>query len=67
MKVPRRNFLHLAAGATALEKLDVAAAPSPRYGPNMCYDSKRGTLVLYGGGSSTRVFSTDTWEHSEGP
>ena len=41
--------------------------PSPRSGHSMCYDSKRGTLVLYGGGSGTRVFSTDTWEHSEGP
>ena len=41
--------------------------PSPRYGPNMCYDGKRGTLVLYGGVSGTGVFLTDTWEHSEGP
>ena len=41
--------------------------PSPRYGPIMCYDSKRGTLVLYGGVSGTGVFLTDTWEHSEGP
>lgn len=43
-------------------------APSPRYGANMCYDSKRGTLVLYGGASSAgAVFFTETWEHSEGP
>jgi hypothetical protein len=43
--------------------------PSPRWGANMCYDSKRGTLVLYGGGTATSsaVFSTETWEHSEGP
>jgi hypothetical protein len=42
--------------------------PSPRSGHNMCYDSKRSTLVLFGGaiGSSTTV-GADTWEHSEGP
>jgi len=44
--------------------------PSPRYGHSMCYDSKRGRLVLFGGGADTPsgpVDFMDTWEHSEGP
>ena len=41
--------------------------PSPRYGANMCYDSKRGTLVLFGGAITTSTGVADTWEHSEGP
>jgi hypothetical protein len=43
--------------------------PSPRFAHTMCYDSKRGTLVLFGGFISLQSESTvaDTWEHSEGP
>src|SRR5262245_54042956 len=41
--------------------------PSARSGHNMCYDSKRGTLVLFGGAISASTGAADTWEHSEGP
>jgi len=43
--------------------------PSPRFAHAMCYDSKRGTLVLFGGFISLQPEATvaDTWEHSEGP
>jgi hypothetical protein len=40
--------------------------PSPRYGHNLVYDTKRGTLVLFGGNSSASTYLGDTWEHSEG-
>ena len=41
--------------------------PSPRAMANMCYDSKRGRLVLYGGCVNQTTAVDDTWEHSEGP
>jgi hypothetical protein len=41
--------------------------PSPRFGHTMCYDSKRGTLVLFGGAVSATTWVVDTWEHSEEP
>ena len=44
--------------------------PSPRFAHAMCYDSKRGTLVLFGGSidlQSDANYVADTWEHSEGP
>jgi len=41
--------------------------PSPRLGPAMCYDSKRGKLVLFGGVLSNGTIVADTWEHSEVP
>jgi len=43
-------------------------APSPRFAHSMCYDTKRGTLVLFGGVISPQSGPVaDTWEHSEGP
>jgi hypothetical protein len=43
--------------------------PSPRFSHTMCYDSKRGTLVLFGGfiNLQSNATAADTWEHSEGP
>jgi hypothetical protein len=40
--------------------------PPSRYEHNLVYDSKRSTLVLFGGYSSVHTQLGDTWEHSEG-
>ncbi len=37
------------------------SAPSPRFGHSMAYDSARGVIVLYGGGTNTNI-NTETWE-----
>ena len=40
--------------------------PAPRFGHAMCYDSKRASLVVFGGASGSGVILGDTWELSEG-
>jgi hypothetical protein len=44
------------------------AAPSPRAGQSMVYDSGRGRIVLFGGTNETfsQVFYNDTWELGSG-
>jgi hypothetical protein len=41
--------------------------PSPRFGHPMCYDSKRASLVVFGGTTpGAEALLGDTWEHSDG-
>ena len=40
--------------------------PAPRFGHAMCYDSKRASLVVFGGASGSGGILGDTWELSEG-
>ncbi len=38
------------------------ASPAPRIEPAMVFDSRRGKVILFGGGTGTGVFYDDTWE-----
>jgi hypothetical protein len=40
--------------------------PSPRFGHAMCCDSKRVSLVVFGGTTPGAALLGDTWENSEG-
>jgi len=43
-------------------KIDPVKRPSGRCQHGMVYDSKWGRTIMFGGGSSTAGFSSDTWE-----